>query len=174
MSDLEAAGLLEINRYGRELVMAGDRHSLVAWLESIRREITDDIQSGLDRALADAPLGDRALLDDGKAIAAAGRGILEALALGVEGWADECVLLLSDWIEIQPTSIHASVTWWHGCEDSNCPLAAARRLVGLLGNARLLEVEDAGHDITTVQASELLDELLSRFQAVQPMDTEVD
>ena len=56
-----------------------------------------------------------------------------------------------------------SLTWYHAQGDRNCPLSAARRLVGRLPDARLVEwPEEGGHLYGFHHEGELLDELLAR------------
>lgn len=59
-------------------------------------------------------------------------------------------------------SITTSLTWYHPLEDCNAPIAAARRLVESIPNARLIEWPDGGHFAAYYREPEILDELLSR------------
>ena len=89
------------------------------------------------------------------------RSLLEALGAGLDGWVDEALALDGTW-DVDPAEVPTSVTWYHAVEDRNCPVAAARRLVGRLPAGRLVEWTNAGHLTAYHLEGEILDELLAR------------
>jgi pimeloyl-ACP methyl ester carboxylesterase len=54
------------------------------------------------------------------------------------------------------------VTWWHGEDDRNVPLSAAKRLIARLPDGRLNIWKDAGHLTPYLHEPAILDELLVR------------
>src|SRR5712692_1057316 len=55
----------------------------------------------------------------------------EALRQGAEGWTDESMALHRPW-DFDPERIQSTVTWWHGDNDMNAPLSAAKRAAARL------------------------------------------
>ncbi|HEX5827431.1 MAG TPA: hypothetical protein VFY23_07925, partial [Candidatus Limnocylindrales bacterium] len=110
-----------------------------------------------------APAADQAVMADPAWQRAMTRGICEALAPGVDGWVYEVLALDGDWGDIDVQRVSASVTWWHGDADRNCPLSAARRLVGRLPDARLIVGTGSGHLVADDGEGALLDDLLARI-----------
>src|SRR6266704_1350641 len=68
----------------------------------------------------------------------------EALRPGAEGWTDESMALHRDW-DFDLGTVKASVAWWHGDDDMNAPLPAARRAAALLRNVDFRLWHDEGH-----------------------------
>ncbi len=118
--------------------------------------------SGLDAAMATGPASDLAIMSDPLWRAAQTTAIENAFAPGIDGWVDETLALGGAWTDIDLTAITASLTWWHGAADRNCPLPAARRLIDKLPTATLRDLGDAGHFEPYRREPEILDELLHR------------
>ncbi len=87
----------------------------------------------------------------------------EALHQGAEGWADESYAMRGDW-DFDPSQIKASVTWWHGDDDRNAPLSAARRAVARIPGAQLRVWHGEGHLAPNAHEAEVITDLLSRSQ----------
>src|SRR5438552_3539330 len=58
--------------------------------------------------------------------------------------------------------VKTSVTWWHGDDDMNAPLSAARRVVAQLPKVDLRTWHNEGHFVSLTHEKEILEELLSR------------
>ena len=86
----------------------------------------------------------------------------EALRPDVEGWLDEGEAIVFRWDDIDLDAVACTITWWHGTEDRNAPLSAARRLVDQLPDARLVVWDEGGHFTGYHKEAEILDELLAR------------
>ncbi|MBJ7607721.1 alpha/beta hydrolase [Candidatus Nephthysia bennettiae] len=86
---------------------------------------------------------------------------VEALRQGAEGWADESLALIGPW-DFQPAEVLTSVTWWHGTDDANAPLSAAKRMSAGLPNARFHVWHNQGHFAAIKNESTAIDELLHR------------
>jgi pimeloyl-ACP methyl ester carboxylesterase len=115
--------------------------------------------------MASAPAADQEVMQDPVWQANFARAVTEALAQGVEGWADEAVALSLRWDDVPPTQVVTSVRWCHTPHDRNAPLAAAQRLVAQLPNAHLEVWEDGGHFLSYHREGAVLDELLARARA---------
>ena len=59
-------------------------------------------------------------------------------------------------------AVEAPVTWWHGDDDMNAPLSAARRAAALLRKVDLRVWSSEGHFAPTIHQREVMQELLSR------------
>jgi len=66
-----------------------------------------------------------------------------------------------DW-DFDLGAVKASVTWWHGDDDMNAPLPAARRAAALLRNVDFRLWHDEGHFAPVRHDREIIEELLSR------------
>ena len=64
--------------------------------------------------------------------------------------------------DFDPAGIEASVTWWHGDDDKNAPLSAARRVVAQLKKVDLRVWHNEGHFVSLTHDREIVAELLSR------------
>jgi len=87
--------------------------------------------------------------------------LVETLRQGAEGWADESFAMHGGW-DFDPAGIEASVTWWHGDDDKNAPLSAARRIAERISSCRLNVWHDEGHFASLVHEREIVEELLGR------------
>jgi hypothetical protein len=110
-----------------------------------------------------APAADQQVMSDPRWQEGFVAHVSEALAQGVQGWADETFAILRPWVDINLPAVATSLTWWHAASDANCPLSAAERLVAALPNAHLVRFEDEeGHLAAFHREGEILDELLTR------------
>jgi pimeloyl-ACP methyl ester carboxylesterase len=87
--------------------------------------------------------------------------VTEAFRPGPEGWIDEGMALTLDW-DFDVRDVRCSVTWWHGENDANAPIAPVRRLTERMHGVRLDVWTDAGHLEPYRRYEEILGELLSR------------
>jgi pimeloyl-ACP methyl ester carboxylesterase len=171
-TDVEAAQMVPDNQEGRRLALADDRAGMVALLAPMRMAILADPLGGLQEAMRQAPAADHAVMADSSWQAGLVEDLSEALAQGVDGWADESFAFERSWDEIDLSAVTASVTWWHAGSDANCPVAAAERLVRALPNARLIHFgDDEGHLAGYLRRDEILDDLLSRGAAAASTGT---
>ena len=108
-----------------------------------------------------APASDQAVLDDPDWQRVFVEDVTEAFRPGAEGWTDEGMALTLAW-DFEPSDVHCSVTWWHGANDANAPLAGVRRLVERCAEVDLRVWEDAGHLEPFHRHDEILAELLAR------------
>jgi pimeloyl-ACP methyl ester carboxylesterase len=166
-TDAEATQMVPDNQEGRRLALADDRTGMVALLAPMRTAILADPLGGLQEAMRQAPAADHAVMADPGWQAGLLEDLCEALAQGVDGWADESFALERSWGEIDLSTITASVTWWHAGSDANCPVTAAERVVAALPDARMVHFgADEGHLAGYLRRDEILDELLNRGAAV--------
>jgi pimeloyl-ACP methyl ester carboxylesterase len=157
----EAAGMIDMNAIEYRLFHEGRFDEILRMTEEARDQILADPMGSFREVMAKAPEADRVIIDDPAWEAGFVAGLVEALRLGAGGWYDEGLALDGPW-EIDFGSIAADVTWWHGDNDSNAPLSAARRLVDQLPSARLNVWSEAGHLTFLLHEPEILDELLAR------------
>jgi pimeloyl-ACP methyl ester carboxylesterase len=162
LTDAEAEDVLPINRQARMLALKNDMPALQAMLSPIREAIVDDPLASFRDIMATAPPDDLAIMSDPVWQDAFVRATREALAQGVEGWADETMAIINRWDDLELGAVTTSVLWRHAPDDRNAPLDAARRLVDKLPNARLEEWSGGGHLVAYHREGEILDELLSR------------
>jgi pimeloyl-ACP methyl ester carboxylesterase len=153
----EAAGLVGINAKAYVLKQQG-------WqplFEFLSRESKRVLAEGIESELNDAPASDRAILGDAsfRRISRIVNG--EAFRQGAEGWADESYAMRGDW-DFDPADIKASVTWWHGDDDKNASLSAARRAASRIPNVDFRVWHNEGHLAPYVHEREVLEELISR------------
>jgi pimeloyl-ACP methyl ester carboxylesterase len=67
--------------------------------------------------------------------------------------------------DFEPEQIRSTVTWWHGDNDMNAPLSAARRAVARLKSVDLHVWHNEGHFASLTHEAEIVRELLSRSGA---------
>lgn len=132
---------------------------LYEFLVQMRERLLSD--EGMQGVLADAPPPDRAIMADPAWQKMSRENIAETLKQGAEGWADESFAMHGEW-DFDPHDVQTSVTWWHGDDDMNAPLSAARRVVAELRNVDLRVWHDEGHFVSVTHEKEILEELLSR------------
>ena len=111
-------------------------------LVPVRERLLGD--EGMQGVLSDAPETDRAIMADASWQRMSRENLAEALRQGAEGWADESFAMHFEW-DFDPAGVEASVTWWHGDDDKNAPLSAARRGASRLRNVELRVWRSEGH-----------------------------
>ena len=162
LTDEEVGQEIDLNAASDGLARAGRAGALRALLDGARASLLADPVGFYRDAMGAAPAADQAVMADPAWQAALARGIREVLAPGAGGWVDEVLALDGDWRDVDLEGVSASVTWWHGDGDRNCPLSAARRLVARLPDARLVVTPGTGHLVADSGEGEILDELLAR------------
>jgi len=111
--------------------------------------------------LSDAPATDRAIMESEAWQRMSRINSGEALRQGAEGWADESFAMHQKW-DFDPRNIESSVTWWHGDDDMNAPLSAARRGASQLRKVDLRVWHQESHFASLVHEKEIVQELLDR------------
>ena len=162
LREQDVAQMIELNQQGHRLARARDTDGLLALLESVREQLVADPLASIRATMAEAPADDLAIMNDPAWQVTFVRSVRESLAVGADGWLDECLALANDWPEIDLAAVTPSVTWWHTPADRNAPFEAAKVLVEQLPDARLNVWEDGGHFASYRLEGEVLDELLSR------------
>ena len=154
----EAGGLVGVNAAGYAAAESG-WEALYRLLREVRARILGD--EGMSGVLSDAPAEDRAIMSDPAWQRIARATNAEALRQGAEGWTDESMALHHDW-DFELESVQSTVTWWHGDNDLNAPLSAARRAVARLRAADLRVWHNEGHFASVTHEAEIVRDLLSR------------
>jgi len=158
----EATGQVGVNAQAYTLAEKGwaPLHEL---LVGVRERLLSP--EGLAGVLHDAPAADRAIMQDPAWQRMSRENNAEALRQGAEGWTDESMALHGQW-DFDPAEIRASVTWWHGDDDMNAPISAARRAAGGLRTAVIRTWHGEGHFASLLHEREIVEELLSRNTTV--------
>lgn len=154
----EIAQLVGVNARGYELAEQG-WGALFEFLVEVRERLLSD--EGMQGVLSDAPEPDRKIMSDPLWQKMSHDNLVETLRQGAEGWTDESFAMHRDW-DFDPADVKASVTWWHGNDDKNAPLSAARRVVAKLADAELRTWYDEGHFASLTHDKEIVSELLAR------------
>ncbi|TMD15235.1 MAG: alpha/beta hydrolase [Chloroflexi bacterium] len=154
----EVARLVGVNARGYALAEEG-WEPLHEFLVEIRERLLGD--EGMQGVLSDAPASDRAIMTDPLWQRMSRENIAETLRQGAEGWTDESLAMHREW-DFDPGDVKSSVTWWHGDDDMNAPLSAARRVVARLPGVDLRVWHDEGHFASLIHDREIVAELLSR------------
>ncbi len=154
----EVGKLVGVNARGYALAEEGWQ-PLYEFLVEVRKRLLSD--EGMAGVLNDAPAPDRAIMADPAWQKMSRENIAETLKQGAEGWADESFAMHGDW-DFDPRDVRTSVTWWHGDDDMNAPLSAARRVVGRLRDVDLRVWHDEGHFVSVTHEKEILENLLAR------------
>ena len=153
----EAARLVGINAQAYVLKQQG-WEPLFEFLSVERDRV---LAEGIEILLNAAPASDRAILQSA-ALQRMNRAVnAEALRQGAEGWADESYAMRGDW-DFDPADIEASVTWWHGDDDKNAALSAARRAASRIPHVDFRVWHNEGHMAPYLHEREILEELISR------------
>jgi pimeloyl-ACP methyl ester carboxylesterase len=116
---------------------------------------------GMAGVLSDAPPEDRAIMSDPAWQLISRSNTAEALRQGAEGWTDESMALHRPW-DFDLERIRSTVTWWHGDNDKNAPLSAAKRAAARLPSVDLRVWHNEGHFASLTHEAEIVRELLSR------------
>ena len=154
----EVAHLVGINARGYALAEQG-WEPLHEFLIGIRERLLSD--EGMQGVLSDAPAPDRAIMSDPEWQRMSRENTAEAMRQGAEGWTDESMAMHREW-DFDPASIKTTVAWWHGDDDMNAPLSAARRVVAKLPQVDLHVWHNEGHFVSVTHEKQILEELLSR------------
>jgi pimeloyl-ACP methyl ester carboxylesterase len=113
--------------------------------------------------LSDAPEPDRVIMADPAWQKMSRENTAEAMRQGAEGWTDESFAMHGAW-DFDPADVKTSVAWWHGDDDMNAPLSAARRVVARLPKVELRVWHHEGHFVSLTHEKEILEELLARAE----------
>ncbi len=154
----EVAHQVGVNARAYELAEQGWQ-PLYEFLVQVRERLLSD--EGMQGVLSDAPEPDRKIMSDPRWQKLSRENLAETLRQGAEGWTDESFALHGAW-DFDPADVKASVTWWHGNDDKNAPLSAARRLVAKLDKVDMRIWHDEGHFASLTHDKEIVQELLSR------------
>jgi len=156
----DTAGLIGLNRAGWFTAREG-WDAMYQLLAPVRKELSRDPLAGFRAVMDAAPAADKAVMQDPEWQRVMIEDVTEALRPGAEGWVDESMAVMGPW-DFDPSNVRCSVTWWHGENDVNAPIAAVRRLVGTMPGVDLRVWTDAGHLQPYLRHDEILAELLSR------------
>jgi pimeloyl-ACP methyl ester carboxylesterase len=162
IEDDEAELMIGLNAEGYWLAKADDRDGMTALLSPVRDAILADPLASFRETMETAPPSDQEIMSDPSWQDYLKLGMTEALRAGVDGWVEESMLMVRGWQDLDVSTVHASLTWWHGDHDRNAPLPAVRRLLRRIPQARLIVWPDAGHLTAYLQEGVILDELLAR------------
>lgn len=158
--DDEVGRLVGVNARGYSLAEQG-WDALYRFLAEMRERLLGD--EGMQGVLSDAPATDRAIMSDPVWQRMSRENLRETLRQGAEGWADESMAMYGEW-DFDPRDIRAPVTWWHGDDDMNAPLSAARRGAARLRNVDLRVWHHEGHFASLVHDREIVGELVGRSE----------
>ncbi len=156
--DEEVSQLVGINARGYALAEHGWQ-PLYEFLAEVRERLLS--AEGMQGVLNDAPAPDRVIMADPAWQEMSRENTAEALRQGAEGWTDESLAMHRKW-DFDPAEVKTSVTWWHGDDDKNAPLSAARRVVDQIPNVKLRTWHGEGHFVSITHEKEILQELLGR------------
>jgi pimeloyl-ACP methyl ester carboxylesterase len=154
----EVKQLVGVNAQGYAAAEKG-WNELYELLVKVRERLLGD--EGMAGVLKDAPETDRKLMADPAWRRIERENLAETLKQGAEGWTDESFAMHGKW-DFDPSVIEAPVTWWHGDDDKNAPLSAARRVVARLPKVDLRIWHNEGHFASLTHDKEIVAELLSR------------
>jgi len=154
----EVGRLVGVNAAGYAAAERGwvDLHEL---LKQVRERLLGP--EGMAGVLSDAPPEDRAIMQSPAWQRTSRANTAEALRQGAEGWTDESMAMHRDW-DFDPEAITATVAWWHGDNDKNAPLSAARRAAARVPHADLRIWHNEGHFASLTHEAEIVRELLNR------------
>jgi pimeloyl-ACP methyl ester carboxylesterase len=154
----EAALQVGVNAAGYQAAEKG-WNALFELLHAVRERLLGT--EGMAGVLNDAPATDRAIMSDPVWQRLNRANTNEALKQGAEGWTDESMAFHRKW-DFDPSGVRSTLTWWHGDDDKNAPLSAARRVVESIRGADLRVWHDEGHFASLVHEREIVQELLGR------------
>jgi pimeloyl-ACP methyl ester carboxylesterase len=103
---------------------------------------------------------DQALLSRPEMKAMLLRNYLEATRAGMRGFARESIIVSGPW-GFSPADITVPVYLWHGEDDANVSLSAARHLAETIPNCQATFIRDEGHWLMLKYWEEILSELLA-------------
>jgi len=160
LEEEDTVGLIQINRAAWYAAHEGWQalHDLLA---PLRDAVLTDPLGGFRSMMESAPASDKAVMDDPDWQRVLVESVREAFRPGVEGWVDEGMAVTLGW-DFDAADVSSSVTWWHGVDDANAPIAPVHRLVDRMREVDLRLWADAGHLEPFHRYEEILGELLSR------------
>ncbi|MGI8879071.1 MAG: alpha/beta fold hydrolase [Jatrophihabitans sp.] len=148
---------VEQNRESFRALAAG-RDALVDRFESIRSRVLADAHASFDELHADAPASDRRITAAQRERYA--ETMSEALTQGVGGWLEDMLAIHQRPWGVDLGAIQCPVAMWHGTDDLNVPVSAARRLAAAIPTASFHELPGVGH--TGADPAAALQALLAR------------
>ncbi len=154
----EVSQMVGVNARGYALAEQGWK-PLHEFLVEVRKRLLSE--EGMQGVLSDAPASDRVIMSDPVWQRLSRENIAETLRQGAEGWTDESIAMHARW-DFDPSEAQTSVTWWHGDDDMNAPLSAARRVVATLPRVELRLWHGEGHFASITHDREIVQELLAR------------
>lgn len=154
----EIKQLVGVNARGYALAEQGWQ-PLFEFLSEVRLRLLSE--EGMQGVLKDAPPADRKVMEDPNWQRLSRENLAETLKQGAEGWTDESYAIHSRW-DFEPTDVRAHVTWWHGDDDRNAPLSAAKRVVATMRDVDLRTWHNEGHFVSLTHDQEIVGELISR------------
>jgi len=154
----EIQQLVGVNARGYELAEQG-WEPLHGFLAEVRLRLLSD--EGMQGVLSDAPAADLEIMQSPAWQRRQRENLAETLKQGAEGWTDESFAMHKRW-DFDPTDVRSHVTWWHGDDDKNAPLSAARRVVEEMGDVDLRVWHHEGHFVSLTHDREIVAELISR------------
>ena len=154
----EVKDLVGVNARGYALAEQGWQ-PLHDFLAEVRERLLSP--EGMQGVLSDAPPSDRALMQDPAWQRMSRENIAETLKQGAAGWTDESMAMHGAW-DFDPADVRAHVTWWHGDDDKNAPLSAARRVIESMPDVDLRMWHHEGHFVSLTHDREIVEELISR------------
>ena len=154
----EAAKQVGVNAAGYLAAQKG-WDAMFELLDAVRDRLLGP--EGMAGVLNDAPATDRAIMSDPVWQRLNRANTNEALKQGAEGWTDESMAFHRAW-DFDPSKIATSLTWWHGDDDKNVPLSAARRVAGQIAQAKLNVWHAEGHFASLLHEREIVEDLLRR------------
>ena len=113
-----------------------------------------------ERMLSGNSDADRTLLSRPEMRALLLRNYLEATRAGMRGFARESIIVSSPW-SFSPADITVPVYLWHGEDDANVSLSAARHLAKTIPNCQARFLPGEGHWLILSRWEEILSELLA-------------
>jgi pimeloyl-ACP methyl ester carboxylesterase len=160
LEEEDVAGLIQVNRDAWYAAREGWQamHDLLA---PMRQQVLKDPLAGFKGLMEAAPPSDKAVMEDPDWQRVLVENVTEAFRPGAEGWVDEAMALNLDW-DFDVADVACTVTWWHGEDDANGPIAAVRRLIAHMTRVDLRVWTDAGHLEPYHRYEEILGELLAR------------
>ena len=154
----EVRQLVGVNAQGYALAEQGWQ-PLYEFLAQVRVRLFSE--EGMQGVLNDAPPTDRKIMEDPAWQRMSRENIAETLKQGAEGWTDESLAMHRPW-DFDAADVRAHVTWWHGDDDKNAPLSAAKRVVARMQDVDLRVWHHEGHFVSLTHDKEIVRELISR------------
>jgi pimeloyl-ACP methyl ester carboxylesterase len=153
--------MLAVNQESYRIMTEHGRDGLADFLRGWREQMLADPVAGLRAAMVDAPEQDHEWLarDDVQRVTA--ESIADALAPGLEGWADDGMSIAVDPWGFDPAGISCSTHFWHSDDDANVPLSSVQRIIDQIPGARLTCWHGLGHTAPSRNAEQVLTDLVA-------------